>query len=174
MHNNAFVLRVCIWYGYQMLVHRHQNADPQPYEVTFETEPYTQFYEQGVVKSAMMLSEFDAGVDRLNLTYDQTTRWAALGFHVTKRNGNTDPLVNTVRFDREELRVFGGLLAYFADNTIDDLYRISANNPHTKDHFGIRRVEAKIALSMVSTIENRIKVPRLWSGHKVKVIGFSR
>ncbi len=153
-----------------MKLHRY-NGQPEPYKLTFEVNPETQYYEQIVARNALMLSPFD--IDRIGLEAEEATAWAERGFALSARN-NGDFLTNQTRLNREELRRFGGLLAYFSDITFDEMRRIAGNNPPSKDVFANRLYEGKLASDMHTVIESRIRVPKLWKPNTSKSFGFSK
>lgn len=145
-------------------------GQPDPYEVKFEMDEATRFYEQFVAHKAMLLSPFDT--ERLGMDPDTATFWAERGFQLSARN-NGEFVTDTTRFDLDTLRYFGGLLTYFADTTQEELHRITNNNPPDKSVYAGRLFEAKMAGDMCTVIESRIKVPKLWRSHK-NPVGFSR
>lgn len=153
-----------------MLIHRY-NAQHDPYGVTFEMRPDTCYYEQVIARSATAgLNRHDH--ERIGMDLEEATAWAMLGFSITARN-NGEFIHNEKRFDKERLRRFGSLLAYFADTTEEELQRIANNNPPDKIIFGNRLYEGRIAQDMYETINSRLKVPKLWQPNQsVRVIGF--
>ena len=82
-------------------------------------------------------------------------------------------MTDKARFDREDLRFFGGLLTYFADATVEELHRLANNNPPDKSVYAGRRFEGKIASKMGETIGTRVKVLKLWQPrNQTHVVGF--
>ena len=149
----------------------HVRTDDLPYELTFEFDGTTNFHEQFVAKNAVMLSPFDQR--QLGTDSATATEWAAFGFSIVRKQGNNgDFQSSSVRLTTDRLRYFGGLLAYYAENTESDMWRIMQNNPPSKEVFGSRRVEGKMAAQMHDTITDHINVPKLWTPAAMNPIGF--
>lgn len=151
-----------------MQIHRFRGEE-RPYEVTFERRLDTTFYEQAVAKSAMMLAPHDT--ERLGMDQAEANRWAEEGFRLVARE-NGDFLTNSSRFDINDLRTFGGLLAYYAQITDEELFRITNNNPPDKSIYAGRRYEGQMAQEMHDVVRARVFVPQLWQPADARTVGF--
>lgn len=142
-----------------MKIHRH-NGQPNPYQVTFEQHPTSGFREQIVAKNALMLGTLD--IERLGMTDSEVGEWEPLGFQLSRQE-NGQPVTSELRLSKDRLKRFGGLLAYYSSTTEEEVYRISCNNPPSKDMLAARRVEGRMAESMHEVIAARVTVPALWT-----------
>lgn len=122
-----------------------------------------------MAKNAMMLAPHDT--ERLGLEQTVATDWAERGFGLIARE-NGDFLTDTTRFELDELRMFGGLLAYFAATTDEELHRITNSNPPDKTIYASRLYEGQIAHDMHGVIEARVQVPSLWAPRQTPSVGF--
>ena len=154
-----------------MRIHRYRDGSGQPYELTFEADPDTRFYEIAVAKKASMPSIFDR--HRLKLDKDTATKWAKFGFSlIVRKDDNGEFRSDSARLDKSELKTFGGLLLYYSDITDEELTRVLDNNPADKNFYGERLLEGEMAAAMHQTIEDRVKVPQLWTPGETRTVGF--
>ena len=166
----AFGNSVLICYIIDMRIQR-SGVQAEPHLAVFEIDEETRFYEQVVARNAMMLSPYD--LERLEMDHETATNWAHRSFVLSARK-NGEFQTNTMKFDKDDLRYFGGLLIYFSDTTSDELYRLVQGNPQQKDIYSSRLYEARLARKMSSVVADRVKVTPLWTPNRRRVIGFSK